>query len=91
MNYEPLVTALASAGSGLGIGILFAKYALAKALGDLDEVSKQVKGIREALAAITVRLELIKEHGEILKDHAKRLAFYEGVDARASRYGGRDI
>lgn len=90
MNYEPLVTALAAAGSGFGVAIIFARYALGKTLGDLEEVSKAVKGIREALAAITVRLETIKEHEAILKDHAKRLAFYEGVDARASRYGGRN-
>lgn len=91
MNYEPLVTAVTAAGSGMGLAILFGRWALAKTLGDLDEVGKQVKSIREALAAITVRLEIITEHSEVLKDHAKRLAFYEGVDARASRYGGRNI
>lgn len=90
MNLEPVVAALASAGSGFGCAILFAKYALAKTLADLDRVAQSVQQIRESLAAVAVKLAVIEEHEAILKDHAKRLAFYEGVDARATRYGRRD-
>ncbi len=63
-----------SALSGSGIGIILAKYALNKALRDLERVSDKVMEIDKRLAVILVRLEKLIEHERSIKDLQKKLA-----------------
>lgn len=76
--------AFISAFVGCGVAVALAKFAITKALADLDELMKKVNRLAEVLAATAVRLEKIAEHDLILKDHAKKIAFFEGVQSDAS-------
>lgn len=68
---------LASAGFGCGLAIVMARYLIMRALGDLDDLSKRVIHISENLAALAVRIEMLAEHDLTLKEHTKKIAYFE--------------
>ena len=84
---EVHLDALLSAVGGCAMAGFIAKYAITKALRDLDDLFKKVTGLGESLAVISVRLEKLVEHDNTLKEHAKKLAYFEGVshDSRSPR------
>ncbi len=67
MHLDQLFSAL----GGCGVAAMVGKYAVARALGDLDRVVAQVGEISKTLAAILVRLERINEHDSSLKELQK--------------------
>ncbi len=68
---------------GGGTALVIAKYAITKALSNLDSVVEKAVKIDREFSAFSVHLdvclEMIKEHDMILKDHAKKLAYLEGA------------
>lgn len=76
-----LIAALASG----GLVATVAKHAIAKALRQLDEVAEKVGEIREELSAISVKLEYLDKHHDLLQTHDRKIAGLEvKVHARAT-------
>lgn len=69
--------ALSAIGGASAVAVV-AKWAINRALGDLDKLSSAVGGIRENLAAVAVRLEDLARHAELLKEHDRKIAYFEG-------------
>ncbi len=85
------IDAALSAVGGAGLTAAIAKWAIARALSDLQklnesiEVTKEaVSKIRENLAAITVRLEKIGDHDRTLADHATKIAYMQGAKCKST-------
>jgi hypothetical protein len=71
--------AFASALGGCGLALAVARFFILRALGDLDDLSTKVHHISENLAAIAVRMEQLAEHDSSIREHAKKLAYLEGI------------
>ena len=59
---------LLSALGGSGATALLARYAITKALRDLEKVSERVIAIDKQLAQIAVRLEKLSDHEQSIKE-----------------------
>ncbi len=59
---------IVSAIGGCAVAVILGRYAVTRALGDLDRVVAQVSDISKTLAAILVRLERINEHDLSIKE-----------------------
>ncbi len=77
-----LAGALGGFVGGSGLAALLANWAIKKALGDLYKVTEKVHEIDRAMAAMFVHLNTLAEHDRIIREHAKQLAFYEGLNDR---------
>ncbi len=77
-----VTTAIAGVVGGSGLAAMIAQYAIKKALSDLERVVEKIHEIDKAMAAMFVHLNTIAEHDRILREHAKQLAFYEGLNDR---------
>lgn len=71
-----------SAAGGASFVAAVAKWAVGRALGDLDKLRLAVAELQTTLAAVAVRLEAIAQHDTILQDHSKKLAFFEGAQCK---------
>lgn len=74
LNIEAFVSAL----GGCGMATACASYTIGRALADVRRLGDKVQTISESLSAISVRLEKIVEHDTTLKEHAKKIAYFEG-------------
>ncbi len=75
-------TAIVGVVGGTSLTAIIANYAIKRALSDLEMVVEKIHEIDKAMAAMFVHLNTIAEHDRILREHAKQLAFYEGVNDR---------
>lgn len=79
------IETIASVLAGCSVAAILAKMMIAKALTDLDKLSDKVSDISKELSAVTVRLERVADHDEILQEHTMKLAYYEGINGLANR------
>lgn len=63
---------------GSSLVALLVKWAITRALQDLDSLHEKGQRIAETLAGIAVRLEKLTEHETTLVEHTKQLAYLEG-------------
>lgn len=74
-----IIDILVASLSGCALAVAVARYAILKALHDLEELSHKIINISEMLAGVSVRLEMLNEHDTVIKEHAKKIAFFEGI------------
>lgn len=73
-----IIDILVASLSGCALAVAVARYAIMRALHELEDLSQKVMNISEMLAGISVRLEMLTEHDTVIKEHAKKIAFFEG-------------
>lgn len=79
-----LFPAIGGVVGGCTLAGVIANYAIKKALSDLDSVVSKVHEIEKAMAAMFVRLNQLAEHEIMLREHSKKLAFYDGLNHERS-------
>lgn len=63
--------------AGTGLAGILAKWAITRALKDLENVCNKVTEIYQQLAVISVKLEKLIDHEKLLKEHSKKIAHLE--------------
>lgn len=74
--------AVFSAIAGSVLVAILAKWAITKALRDLEKLSEKVQSILQSLAGISVKLEQLAHHEDILNEHTKKIVYLEAVSKK---------
>ncbi len=76
--------AVATGFGGCALSAALARSYITRSLRQLDEVATRVAGIKEQLAAVSVKLDAIDNQANLLTDHDRKIVAME-----AAVYGGR--